>query len=383
MPFQERSRTQQRQQMVHQILQEGATVSAAARRFGVSRPTVYLWLTRAQESPDTGAVAPRSRRPHQSPRTTSDELVAQVLAAKAVDAAWGAKKIHEILWPAEAGVAAPLSVRTVDRILTRHGQTQPQAPARPALQRFERETCNELWQMDFKGMGKPRASYFPLSVLDDHSRFCLCFEPVLDQTQAEVWTQLWRLFGEFGLPEAILTDNGSCFSGTWSQCPSGLEMQLWRLGIRTVQGRPYHPQTQGKVERFHRTVDVELAGRGQALRQPDLGRAKEVYDPMIYSYNWRRPHEALEMRVPGAVYVPSPRSRPARLPEHELPEQAIKRKVQVTGEVSYQGQIYRVSKALAGETLEVREAADGYVFYYAQVPISARTAADRAKSQKV
>src|ERR1039457_1919753 len=100
MPFQERSRTQQRQQMVHQILQEGASVSTAARRFGVSRPTVYLWLARAQESPDTGAVAPRSHRPHQSPRATSDELVAQVLAAKAMDAAWGGKKIHEVLLPA-------------------------------------------------------------------------------------------------------------------------------------------------------------------------------------------------------------------------------------------------------------------------------------------
>jgi hypothetical protein len=221
-----------------------------------------------------------------------------------------------------------------------------------------------------------------LSVLDDHSRFCLCFEPVPEQTQAVVWTQLWRLFGEFGLPEAILTDHGSCFSGTWSQCPSGLEMQLWRLGIRTMQGRPYHPQTQGKVERFHRTVDVELTGRGQALRQPDREQAKAVYVPMIYSYNWRRPHEALEMRVPGAVYVPSPRLRPARLPEHELPEQAIKRKVQVTGEVSYQGQIYRVSKALGGETLEVRDGAADYAFYYANVQVSARRAIDRAKSQK-
>jgi len=379
MPFQEQSRTQQRQQMVHQIVQEGLSVSAAARHFGVTRATVYHWLNRAQETGPEQAVVARSRRPHRSPRATGAKLVAQVLAAKAADPAWGGKKLHRRLWPADAGVAAPLSVRTVDRILTRHGQTQAQALARPPLQRFERALCNELWQMDFKGMGKPRASYFPLTVLDDHSRFCLCFEPVLTQTQAEVWLQLWRLFGEFGLPEAILTDNGSCFSGTWSQCPSGLEMQLWRLGIRTVQGRPYHPQTQGKVERFHRTVDVELAGRGQGLRQPDREQAKVVYAPVIYSYNWRRPHEALEMRVPGAVYVPSPRLRPARLPEHELAEQAIKRKVQVTGEVSYQGRIYRVSKALAGETLEVRDTADGCSFYYAQVPISARTAPDGAE----
>jgi transposase InsO family protein len=309
--------------------------------------------------------------------------VAQVLAAKAVHCAWGAKKLHDLLWPAEAGVAAPLSVRTVDRILTRHGHTQPQAPARPPLQRFERETCNELWQMDFKGMGKPRASYFPLSVLDDHSRFCLCFEPLPTQTQAEVWSQLWRLFGEFGLPEAILTDNGSCFSGTWSQRPSGLEMQLWRLGIRTVQGRPYHPQTQGKVERFHRTVDVELVARGQALRQADQAQARQVYAPVIHSYNWCRPHEALAMRVPGAVYVPSPRLRPTRLPEHELAEQAIKRKVQVTGEVSYQGRMYRVSKALAGATLEVRAGADGEAFYYANVVVSARPATDRANRPNV
>lgn len=129
------------------------------------------------------------------------------------------------------------------------------------MQRFERAECNQLWQLDFKAVhqsGQGRLGYWPLTVLDDCSRFCLRFEPLEYQRGGLVFEVLWALFGEVGLPEAILTDNGSCFSGTWGGGPNNLEVKLWRLGIRTIQGRPYHPQTQGKVERFHRTVNEEL-----------------------------------------------------------------------------------------------------------------------------
>ncbi len=289
-----------------------------------------------------------------SPGSTDATFVAQVLDCRQRFPAWGAKKIYSYLWPEPA--QAPVALRTVDRILARNGQTQPRcAPASAPVQRFERATCNELWQMDFKGMGRPRHCYAPLSILDDSSRFCLRFEPLAYQTQELVWQVLWQLFGEVGLPEVILTDNGSCFCGTWGDGPSQLEAKLWRLGIRTTQGRPYHPQTQGKVERFHRTIGEELAARGVALRQEDCATAQVAYAPALHSYNWERPHEALAMQVPGALYIPSPRVRPACLPEHELPENAVKRRVSSEGKINYRGRVARVGKGLRGQTVEIRE----------------------------
>lgn len=353
MPFHEVSKMQQRKRMIHRVLHQQCSISQAAQEAGVSRMTVYAWLAKAQRD-GLEHLAEASRRPQHSPAATDATLVAVVLACKQRFPAWGAKKIHSHLWPEPA--QAPVARRTVDRILARNGQTQPRtAPASAAVQRFERATSNELWQMDFKGMGKPRHCYAPLSILDDCSRFCLRFEPLTHQTEALVWQVLWKLFGEVGLPDAILTDNGSCFCGTWGDGPSQLEAKLWRLGIRTAQGRPYHPQTQGKVERFHRTIGEELAARGVALRQADCAMARAAYAPALHSYNWERPHEALAMQVPGALYVPSRRVRPTCLPEHELPESAVKRKVSSDGKINYRGRVARVGKGLHGQTVEIRE----------------------------
>jgi transposase InsO family protein len=356
MPFQEVSKMQQRKQMVYRVLHEQCSVTQAACEAGVSRRTVYTWLERAQQH-GLEHLAEVSRRPQHSPATIDASLVAAVLECKERFPAWGAKKIFSHLWPEAAD--APMALRTVDRILARHGKTQPRTiSAPPTVQRFERATCNELWQMDFKGMGKPRHNDAPLSILDDASRYCLRFEPLTNQTQDLVWQVLWQLFGEVGLPEAILTDNGSSFCGTWGIGPSLLETKLWLLGIRTTQGRPYHPQTQGKVERFHRTIAGELAARGVALRQEDCDTARAAYAPVLHSYNWERPHEALSMLVPGAIYVASTRVRPSTMPEHELPESAVKRKVSLDGldgKVRYGGQEVRVGKGLRGQTVELRE----------------------------
>lgn len=353
MPFHEVSRMEQRKRMLYRVEHEGLSVTEAAREAGVSRSTFYTWQARARQEGLAG-LAEVSRRPHHSPGATADEVVQQVLSCKERYPAWGAKKISARLWPQPG--SAPVTVRTVDRILSRQGLTRTRTASPPAMQRFERAGSNDLWQMDFKGMGRPRHCYAPLSILDDHSRYALRFEPLEQQTAEAVWQVLWKLFGEVGLPQQILTDNGSCFAGTWGEGPTQLETRLWLLGIRTTQGRPYHPQTQGKVERFHRTMNDELAARGIALRQVDSTAARAVYAPLVHSYNWERPHEALEMRVPGTVYEPSDRERPPRLPDHELPERAVRRRVSIDGKVDYRGMTYHVGKGLRGQTVEVREA---------------------------
>jgi transposase InsO family protein len=228
--------------------------------------------------------------------------------------------------------------------------------------RFAREEPNELWQIDFKGLGRTPPSYSPLSILDDATRFCIAFEPLPDHRSTTIFNALWNVFGIFGLPQAILTDNEPCFRCFDGRSPSWLESRLWLLGIRTLHGRPLHPQTQGKVERFHGTVQREL---GDELRQPTIQAARERFESYVREYNYDRPHEALDMAVPGYVYRFSERLRPSEMPEHQIASGAICRKVDAFGKFTYRCQSYRVSSGLVGEYVVIEENELGRVASFA------------------
>ena len=341
-----------RRRVALRVVQEGCSISQAAREFGLSRTTVSLWVHRAHAAGIAG-LTEGSRRPHTMRTTCPDDVVSMVLEMKSRRPAWGAKKILAWLWPEDP----PVCVRTVDRILAREGLVRHRSEKRE-LQRFEKLASNELWQMDFKGMSHPHLGYSPLSVLDDHSRFCLAFEPVATHSVDEVWPVLWALFERYGLPDMILTDNEPCFHTNTGYGPSPIEARLWLLGIKTTQCRAAHPQTQGKVERFHRTLQDEL---GDSLRQPDATQARALYKPFVDYYNWERPHEAIGMRVPGAIYEPSHRPRPKQMPTHcPLGETRL---VDCTGRFLYRGIRYRAGRGLGGERIDLR--ADGA--YYAGI----------------
>ena len=345
-----------RKQLVIRVAAGELTISRAAREYGVSRNTAKLWIRRAQEGP-LAELGERSRRPLHMPRSISAELEAQVLDLKASRPVWGAKKIHRKLWPEDP----PMSARTVDRILDRHGLVERRGRARPE-QRFERGRPNELLQIDFKALGRMNPGYSPLSVLDDATRFCLAFEPLPDHRSDTIWEFLWRLFGEYGLPDAILTDNEPCFAERTSAGPSRLESRLWLLGVDALHGRPAHPQTQGKVERFHRTVQLEL---GRSLRQGSIEEAKRRFDQFRHEYNYERPHEAIGLRVPGRLYRASRRERPDRLPEHEPGPGSSIRKVTYLGSFQFRGTEYRGGRGLGGQYVELREEQQGHGVYFA------------------
>jgi transposase InsO family protein len=360
MPFQEKTRMQERQKMTYQVLYQGVSISQAAREAGVSRVTAHAWVERARRDGVAG-MQEYSRRPHHSPSVTPVLQVAreQVLQLKAKRPAWGAKKLHASLWPPDLG-AAPVCVRSVDRWLKQEGLVMPRAVvARP--QRFERAQCNQLWQLDFKGL-EAHWGYRPLSLLDDCSRFCLRLEPVVGRSTCDYWPILWQAFGEYGLPECILCDNGDGFNNTVSLGPTPFQAWLWRLGVMTMHGRSCHPQTQGKVERFHRMLEAEWK---QELRQREVGEARRLWPGIVSDYNWVRPHEALGGRVPGAVYELSLRKRPARLPEAVIAHGAVARKVDEMGRIRYKGRAYRAGRGLAGQWVELREDEGGLVIFYA------------------
>ena len=199
---------------------------------------------------------------------------------------------------------------------------------------FERSRPNALWQLDHKRAvhGRWSRRSVPLVVEDDASRYLVGLRALPDKGLASTWEALWGMFGEFGLPESVLTDNDGVFHGR--RGPSQFEARLMRLGISVLHGRPYHPQTQGKVERLNGTLELEVLRDGVFRSAADL---QAGYDAFRERYNFERPHEALDLAVPASRYEPSRRVRPARVPPMEYAPGAVLRRVQKDGWISWRG----------------------------------------------
>ena len=272
---------------------------------------------------------------------------------------WGARKIHRLL--ADRGQSMP-SIRTTAAILKRHGRVAAPPPLpQEASIRFERSKPNDLWQLDHKGPVEiARRKYMPLAVIDDHSRYCLCFTPAPDIGMATTWSILWSLFGEMGLPTAILCDNA--FSAPVGL--SWLDEKLVRLGIRPIHGRPYHPQTQGKVERFNGSAQRELIDF--AARRDCVEHFSEDAAAWRHVYNTLRPHESLGDLPPITRWHVSPRSRPSSLPAVQYPPGARLRKVTQVGDVYYRQTRILVGRCLARQFVQVIERDYDIAIYYAK-----------------
>lgn len=332
-----------RRVLVHRVLQEGWSVSSAAAEAGVSRESAYRWIRRAG-SPE--GLQELSRRPHNSPGATSPDLVEELLGLKGRYPAMGPLKLSALM----EGRVHP---RTAARVLKRH-RPSPEAVRKPAEEplRFERANPHELWQVDHKGMARKGHGYEVLSVLDDASRFLLALAVLPDQRFETTWAALWEVFGEHGLPLQLLSDNGPAFGTSSRRGLSAFDARLLRAGVEPSHGRPYHPQTQGKVERFHGTLEREL---GERLYAPSAQEAQETLAGYRDFYNWTRPHQALGQRPPGTVCAPSPRPRPPKLPEAWSPKGSQVRKVDGEGHFSFKGQDYKAGKGLVRQPVGVLE----------------------------
>jgi len=367
MPWQECSTMTLRQEFLALAQQLGANFSRLCRRFGISRKTGYKWRRRYREKGGAG-LADRSRRPQHSPRRSHPAIEAQVLAVRD-EYGWGARKIKTCLERAGQG---PLAKSTVHAILLRHERvTNAPEQTVSAYQRFEQERPNQLWQMDFKGhfrLGNQERCH-PLTVLDDHSRYALCLQACRNQQTGTVQQQLTVTFRRYGLPERMLMDNGSPWGNDLAHQYTPLTVWLLRLGIAVSHSRPYHPQTQGKDERFHRSLKVEvLAQRVFA----DGERMQLRFDEWRYCYNHVRPHEALAMAVPASRYRPSPRSFPEQLPPLEYGTLDQVRKVQTDGKISFRNREFRIGKAFRGYPVALRPTTEDGIYdvYFATHRIS-------------
>ena len=288
--------------LVEAHLREGRPISELARLHGVHRSWLYKLLARYRREGESGLVA-RSRRPHRSPQAMSlgmaDAIVAlrTQLVAEGLDA--GALTIQWHL--ARAGTGVP-STSSIVRLLRRRGLVVPQPRKRPrsSLIRFEADLPNQLWQTDATHWTLADGSAVEiLNVIDDHSRLQVAASPFRTLKAADVVAVFHEAAGRLGYPAALLSDNAAVFSGSSRQGKVLLESELERMGIRSSHARPYHPQTCGKVERFHQTQKRWLTKQPAAITLQELAAQ---LDRFRIHYNQHRPHRAIGRRTPQEVF---------------------------------------------------------------------------------
>jgi len=340
----------QRKEFVSLALTDGANMARLCRRFEISRKIGYKWLARYRATGEAG-LADRSRRPHRSPGEPQEALVAAVLAVRTAHPAWGGRKIRYRL-QAQGWSEVP-AASTITDILRRHGLINPEESAKhKAWQRFEAEAPNDLWQMDFKGHVEAAAGRcHPLTVLDDHSRCALGLDACVDERRHTVQQRLTTIFRRYGLPRKMLVDNGSPWGADAAHPYTPLTVWLLRLGVKVSHSSPYHPQTLGKDERFHRTLKAEVLQYCQGL---ELERCQARLDAWRLVYSLERPHEALGMAVPMSRYRESPRTFPETIPPLVYGPGDQVRKVQALGWITFRGRYFRLSKAFRGELVALR-----------------------------
>ena len=329
--------------------------SALCREFGITRRTGRKWVERyASQQPLTD----RSRRPHTTPTRTPEAVEQLILALRADNPGWGARTIHTVL--SNAGYTNLPCVKTVNNILNRYGCiSSEESLKRQPFTRFEKELCNQMWQTDFKGEFRMADSNYcyPLTILDDHSRFSLKIAPRMSTANVVIPVFL-ETFREYGMPDSILSDNGAQFAG-FRKGYTQFERWLMDLDILPIHGRIKHPQTQGKIERFHRTIKQELLNHTTIS---DIVDATNKFGIWREKYNNIRPHEALRMRTPADVYQPSQRQYPEIIERFDYGGEYHVIKVNSWGYVRFdKWQVY-LSETMIDQFIEFRPSPDGESF---------------------
>ena len=336
---------EQRMRFVMDASKGDRSMTELCREYEISRPTGYLWLSRF-EAQGVAGMSELSRRPLSSPTRTAAEMEERIAELRRARPDWGARKLVELL--KQEGLKVPRT--TVQNVLLRHGLVREEDRIRQATRRFERALPNELWQMDFKspkGWGKPVG---PLSVLDDATRYVIALDGTWSTRWKPVKKRLEAAFEACGLPDAMLMDHGtpwwkSASGGGWTQ----LTVWLMKQDILLCFSGVRHPQTQGKVERFHGALEKACRRRGL----PEPAGYQRWLDEFRKEYNEVRPHEALEMKTPASVWHPSPRAYQPKPAEWEYPEGAEVHRLERNGQLKLNGRRWQISGPLAGERVQL------------------------------
>lgn len=363
MPWRNEGVMDQRARFVLRVKSGEVSMSGACREFGVTRATGYLWLRRYEEAGSVTGLREKSRRPHVIPRQT-EKRVEEAVVRLREKTGWGAKKIGTLL--GRQGDRVP--VITIHRILVRQNLVNQDGSERQATKRFEKSAPNEMSQMDFKGDYPVKGGRcYPLSFLDDHSRFAIGLWPLTSTNGNGVHESLRENFRDNGVPQAVLLDHGTpWFSGTNGHGLTWVSVWMIKQGIKLIFAGRNHPQTSGKVERFHRTLKERTKHRG-------LPQTIEEWEDWALEfrreYNEERPHEALGMKTPAEVYTHANLRPYEENPREWHYEGGRVVRLDAQGKVRYRGQAYFVCEALAREWVQIDELDDQLMVTFRQIII--------------
>jgi transposase InsO family protein len=368
MPWKETGPVLERQRFIENYLSGFYTITELANRFGVSRRTLHKWLAR-HDADGLKGLYDRPRTPHHSPQETAEEIAAKIVAFRKRFPFMGPRKIIARLSELEPDLEWP-APSTAGDILRRADLVSPRRrrnpPAHPLRARVVPTQPNDLMTCDYKGqflLGNHRYCY-PLTIVDHVSRYILACDAFSSTQQEHTRRVFERVFRQYGLPRAILSDNGSPFGSPGLARLSRLSLWWIRLGISVERIVPGHPEQNGAHERMHRTL------KAQTTRPPEptLERQQRRFDDFVNEYNNERPHEAHAQKRPATLYTSSPRAYPESLPTIEYPGHLETRKVDHTGTIRWKNARLFLSHTLHGETVGLEEIDDGvWSLYYASV----------------
>ena len=346
---------EQRLDMVLAPERYGLTVTEAAAMWGVSRQTWHVWRRR-YDAGGVAALADRSSAPRSSPGRVSGRVEREVLRLREAHPRWGPRRIRTELL--RRGLPAPAR-STIQRIFVRHGVLPARPVPTPPPQRFERARPNELWQTDATDwLLADGTEVAVISVLDDHSRYCAAAVASASATREDAIAAFDRAAAEIGLPQAVLSDRGTIFTGRTTGCVVAFERHLWARGVATVNGRGHHPQTQGKIERYHRTLSEWLTDQGPFA---DLGALNAELDRFRADYNTTRPHQAIGDVTPAERFAATPPAGPD--PDGIARRRDSRRSTAANGNLGYGEWVIGLGAAWAntkvlvvdlGHTIEIR-----------------------------
>jgi len=344
MPWETKSVEKQREDFLNEVKCHG-NISKACRNNGITRKTGYKWLTRETEGEK---LSDQSRRPKRVANRTDLETEKLILSVRDINKSWGGRKIHDYL--VNQGKDHLPSARTCCNILSRYNRIHPDESVKHnPYQRFEREYPNELWQTDFKGdfLLLDGKRCYPLTILDDHSRFSIMIDCKLNTKG--VRDSFERAFYIYGLPDSVLSDHGCQFAG-FKEGYTFFERWLMEHDILPIHGRVGHPQTQGKIERFHRTYKYEFLQHNSFENIEDIREKTECFR---IKYNEVRPHLALNSKCPADIYTPSKRVYSEIISEYIYDGHI--RKVNNWGILRFDKYQIYLSETMANTVLEIGE----------------------------
>ena len=369
MPWKEVTKMKLKREFIEFAKQDGVNFAELCKRYKISRTYGYE-LKNKYDQEGEEVFKERSKRPKVSPTKTCQKIEESILEVREAHLSWGGRKIYHYL--KQEGQKEIPHPNTITDILRRAGRLYEWKVGgmKKRCHRFEMERANELWQMDFKGhfpLGDRECH--PLTVLDDYSRYAIVLEACANERQEIVKEHLIKAFRRYGLPERINVDNGSPWGSSQLIYATQLQVWLMRLGIRLSHSRPFHPETNGKDERFHRTLKEEVLNLYTLMT---LEESQEYFDRFREDYNTKRPHEALHYEVPATRYQMSPRPYPEKLLPINYPsgDKVYQVNKQSGCIVFRQKQIY-VGYAFKGEPVSLRPTKIDGVFniFYCQQKI--------------